>query len=52
MNYVLVVYNSAGQEVFRKLYEGVSGTFMHEIYQDYKHLGGEGGSVDFFPEEA
>ena len=49
MSYYLVVYNVQGEEVFRKLYTGVSGTFMHEIYRDYKHLGGEGGYADFEP---
>jgi hypothetical protein len=49
MTYILVVYDKMGQEVFRKIYRGVSGTFMHEIYQDYAHLGGPGGRADFFP---
>jgi hypothetical protein len=49
MKYILVVYNAKGVEVFRKVYEGVSGTFMHEIYNDYAHLGGPGGYADFFP---
>lgn len=49
MNYYLVVWNAKGKEVFRKLYVGVSGTFMHEIYRDYEHLGGKGGRADFFP---
>ena len=49
MKYILVVYNAKGVEVFRKVYEGVSGTFMHEIYNDYTHLGGPGGYADFFP---
>ena len=48
MTYTLVVYNAQGQEVFRKVYEGVSGSFMHEIYQDYAHLGGPGGWADYF----
>ena len=48
MKYVLVVFNAKGQEVFRKVYKGVSGTFMHDIYKDYEHLGGKGGSVDFY----
>jgi hypothetical protein len=49
MKYILVVYNAKGKEVFRKVfYEGVSGTFMHEIYKDYAHLGGPGGYADFF----
>jgi hypothetical protein len=48
MDYVLVVYNAQNQEVFRKEYTSVSGTFMHEIYQDYAHLGGPGGRADFF----
>lgn len=49
MNYTLVVYSKDGQEMFRKLYQGVSGTFMHEIYKDYAYLGGVGGYADFFP---
>jgi len=48
MTYILVVYDKTGREVFRKTYRGVSGTFMHEIYQDYAHLGGPGGRADFF----
>lgn len=48
MNYVLIVFNKKGEEVFRKYYTGVSGTFMHEIYKDYAHLGGPGGYADFF----
>jgi hypothetical protein len=48
MNYVLVVFNKKGEEVFRKNYTGVSGTFMHEIYKDYAYLGGPGGWSDFF----
>ena len=48
MNYVLVVFNAKGQEVFRKVYKGVSGTFMHDIYKDYEHLGGKGGYADFY----
>jgi hypothetical protein len=49
MTYILVVYNKKGTEVFRKTYKGVSGTFMHEIYNDYAHLGGKNGYADFFP---
>ena len=49
MTYILVVFNAKGKEVFRKVYEGVSGCFMHEIYKDYAHLGGPGGYADFFP---
>lgn len=49
MRYFLVVYNSKGKEVYRKLYTGVSGSFMHEIYKDWAHLGGKGGYADFFP---
>ena len=49
MNYFVVVYNAKGVEVYRKLCEGVSGCFMHEIYKDYAHLGGPGGYSDFFP---
>lgn len=49
MTYILVVFNSANQEVFRKVYEGASGSFMHEIYNDYAYLGGIGGYADFFP---
>ena len=49
MTYLLVVYNAKGVAVFEKLYRGVSGTFMHEIYEDYVHLGGEGGTADFYP---
>jgi hypothetical protein len=49
MNYLLVVFNAKGKEVFRKEYTGVSGSFMHEIYKDYAHLGGKGGRADFFP---
>ena len=48
MTYILVVFNAKGQEVFRKVYEGVSGNFMMDIYQDYAHLGGKGGYADFF----
>jgi hypothetical protein len=48
MTYVLVVFNVKGKEVFREEFEGVSGTFMHEIYKDYAHLGGKGGYADFF----
>lgn len=48
MNYVLVVFNKKGEVVFRKNYTGVLGTFMHEIYKDYAHLGGKGGWADFF----
>lgn len=48
MKYILVVFNAKGQEVFRKVYKGVSGTFMHDIYKDYEHLGGEGGWADFY----
>ena len=49
MNYFLVVFNSKGKEVHRRLFTGVSGSFMHEIYRDYEHLGGKGGRADFFP---
>ena len=49
MTYILVVFNKQGVEVFRKEYQGVSGTFMHEIYHDYAHLGGPGGRADFYP---
>lgn len=49
MNYYLIVFNSQGLEVYRKLYEGVSGSYMHEIYRDWAHLGGEGGYADFEP---
>lgn len=49
MNYFLVVFNSKGKEVHRQLFTGVSGSFMHEIYRDYEHLGGKGGRADFFP---
>ena len=49
MTYILIVFNKQGVEVFRKEYQGVSGTFMHEIYQDYAHLGGPGGWADFYP---
>jgi len=49
MNYAVVVYNANGQEVFRKVYTGVSGSYMHEIYKDYAHLGGKGGYADFEP---
>jgi len=48
MTYTLVVYNAKGEEVFRKIYKGVSGNFMMEIYKDYAHLGGPGGYADFF----
>lgn len=48
MSYMLVVYNKHGKKVFSKLYEGVSGTFMHEIAGDYLHKGGPGGRVDFY----
>jgi hypothetical protein len=48
MTYLLVVYNAKGVQVFQKLYKGVSGTFMHDIYQDYEHLGGPGGFADFY----
>ena len=48
MAYLLVVYNKAGEAVFEKLYRGVSGTFMHEICDDYLHLGGEDATVDFY----
>lgn len=51
MKYTLVVFNVKREEVFRKEYEGVSATFMHEIYKDYAHLGGPGGFADFFPEK-
>lgn len=49
MNYYIVVYNKQGLEVFRELCEGVSATFMMDIYQDYAHLGGQGGWADFEP---
>ena len=49
MKYLLVVYNSKGFEVYRKVYKNVSGTFMHEIYKDYAYKGGKGGYADFFP---
>lgn len=48
MTYLLVVYNKAGESVFEKLYKGVSGTFMHDICNDYLHHGGEGATVDFY----
>ena len=48
MTYLLVVYNKAGESVFEKLYQGVSGTFMHEICNDYLHHGGKGATVDFY----
>jgi len=48
MNYVLVVYNKKNEEVFPKYYTGDSGTFMHEIYKDYAHIGAKGGYADFF----
>jgi len=49
MNYILLVFDAKGKEVFRKIYQGVSGTFMHEIYRDYEHLGGPGGRAEFLP---
>jgi hypothetical protein len=49
MDYAVVVYNAKGELVFRKVIEGVSATFMHEIYRDYEHLGGRGGYADFEP---
>lgn len=49
MKYAVVVYNAKGKEVFRKVYTGVSGSYMHEIYKDYAHHGGKGGYADFFP---
>ena len=49
MDYAVVVYNAKGVLVFRKVIEGVSATFMHEIYKDYQHLGGVGGRADFEP---
>jgi hypothetical protein len=49
MNYAIVVYNSKGVEVYREIVEGVSATFMHEIYKDYAYLGGKGGWADFEP---
>jgi hypothetical protein len=49
MSYILVVFNKQGVEVFRKVYKDVSATFMHDIYQDYAHLGGPGGRADFYP---
>ena len=48
MTYLLVVYDAKGVAVFEKLYRGVSGSFMHEIYEDYAHLGGPGGSANFY----
>ena len=48
MDYVLVVYNKKGEEVYRKEYPSVSGNFMMEIYQDYAYKGGKGGYADFF----
>jgi len=49
MNYILLVFDAKGKEIFRKIYKGVSGTFMHEIYKDYEHLGGAGGRAEFLP---
>jgi len=49
MKYAVVVYNAKGKEVFRKIYEGVSGSYIHEVYKDYAHHGGPGGYADFFP---
>ena len=49
MNYVIVVFNAKGKEVFRKEVHGVSASFMHDIYKDYAHHGGKGGYADFFP---
>jgi hypothetical protein len=51
MKYILVVFNRAGDEVFRKEYEGVSASFMHEIHKDYAYLGGPGATTDFYPVE-
>jgi hypothetical protein len=48
MSYMLVVFDRNGRRVFTKLFEGVSGTFMHEIANDYKHKGGPGGYVNFY----
>jgi hypothetical protein len=49
MNYILLVFDAKGKEVFRKIYTSVSGNFMMEIYKDYEHLGGKGGRAEFFP---
>jgi hypothetical protein len=49
MDYAVVVFNVKGELVFRHVFEGVSATFMHEIYRDYAHLGGKGGYADFEP---
>jgi len=49
MDYAVVVYNAKGIEVYRQVVEGVSGSFMMDIYKDYAHLGGTGGWADFEP---